>query len=67
MLGTNVEIATFRITHSKGHLHMPSITLQKASCIYIMHMHNTDFENQLFPPTAIQQRQHVTAVGCRNL
>jgi hypothetical protein len=63
VLCTNVETATFRIPHSKGQLHMLSITLQKASCMYIILI----FENQLFPYTAIQQRQYTAAVGCRNL
>ena len=37
-----------------------SITLLKTSYIYT-HI----FENKLFPTTAVQQRQHVDAVGCR--
>ena len=28
-------------------------------------LHETFFENELFPPTAIQQRQHADVVGCR--
>jgi hypothetical protein len=39
-----------------------SVTLHKTSRIY---MHSTYiFENEFFPTTAVQQRQHVNAAGC---
>jgi hypothetical protein len=37
---------------------MRSVTLQKASCLYI-------FLNELYPTTLVQQRQNVDAVRCR--
>jgi hypothetical protein len=36
-----------------------SVTLRKTSCVYV------HFRNELFPTTAVQQRQHVHAVECR--
>ena len=39
---------------------MRSMILHKISCIYSAHI----LENELFPTMAVQQSQHVDAVGC---
>ena len=62
---TSAKGAVVRTQNQHCNYKMRSITLRTTFCTHKhTHIHTRISENQFFPTTAVQQRQHVDAVGC---